>query len=94
MDKDFDSIEELMEYVKKDMVKTIHRNSDEIEDVMLTNIKQNVYNAYEPQSYNRRWENGGLYSRDNIIVSAKPVADLLIISHKVAAGTRVLVSQK
>ena len=75
MDKNFDSIEELMEYVKKDMIKTIHRNSDEIEDVMLINIKQNVYNAYDPQSYKRRWENGGLYSRDNIIVSAKPVVD-------------------
>ena len=75
MDKNFDSIEELMEYVKKDMVKTIHRNSDEIEDVMLINIKQNVYNAYDPVSYKRRWENGGLYSRDNIMVKAKPVAD-------------------
>lgn len=80
MDKSFNSIEELMAYVKKDMANTIVKNSDEIEDIMLDKIQKNVYDAYTPRTYDRRYDDGGLYDRENIQVAAMPTGDGVDIS--------------
>ena len=43
--------------------------ADTVKDVMADHIIQDVYDKYEPKTYQRRYNNGGLLDRDNIIAT-------------------------
>lgn len=89
MDKSFNSIEDLMAYVKKDIANTVVKKSVVIEDIMLDKIQRNVYDAYTPKTYERRYDNGGLYDRKNIQVTAMPTGngvDISITNNTIADG--------
>ena len=68
MDIDFDSIEDLAEYVLNDFKKVIETEGlEKVRDIETEEIQENVYDVYEPTYYKRRYENGGLKDRDNIV---------------------------
>lgn len=67
MDKTFDSIEDWYSFVKKDISNTmINDVTEEIKDRHQEVIEEVVYSPYDPRQYIRRYENGGLLSRDNM----------------------------
>lgn len=68
MDVDFDSIEDLAEYVLNDFKKIIETEGlERVRDIETEEIQENVYDVYEPTYYKRRYENKGLKDRDNIV---------------------------
>ena len=68
MDIDFDSIEDLAEYVLNDFKKVIETEGlEKVRDIETEEIQENVYDVYDPIYYKRRYENGGLKDRDNIV---------------------------
>ena len=50
-----------------------------VSDVMVDHIVQDVYDAYEPFQYERRWDEGGLLDPDNI--QSTLIGDTLIIEN-------------
>lgn len=67
MDKTFDSIEDWYGFVKKDISNAmINDVSEEIKDKHQEVIEEVVYSPYDPKEYIRRYENGGLLSRENM----------------------------
>lgn len=41
---------------------------EKVKEIMLEHIETDVYNAYEPKTYSRRGDDGGLSDPDNIVV--------------------------
>ena len=41
---------------------------EKVKEIMLEHIETDVYNAYEPKTYSRRSDDGGLSDPDNIVV--------------------------
>ena len=52
--------------------------ADIVKDVMTDHIIQDVYEAYEPTVYQRRYTNGGLLDSENIIATMGNNGELLV----------------
>ena len=52
--------------------------TDIVKDVMTDHIIQDVYEAYEPTVYQRRYTNGGLLDPDNIIATLGNNGEMLV----------------
>lgn len=67
MNKTFDSIEDLVNFVKQDVSNAmVSYVAEEVKDKHQEVIEEVVYNPYDPKEYIRRYEKGGLLSRDNM----------------------------
>ena len=56
------------EIMKKVNISLKEYVGEKVKEVMLEHIETDVYNAYEPKTYLRRGNNGGLSDPDNIVV--------------------------
>ena len=63
----FKNLNALMTHIEKDMQKVLKNEvAETVKENMKTAIDENVYNAYTPEYYHRRMENGGLADKDNM----------------------------
>lgn len=63
----FKNLNDLMNYIEKDMRKTLENEvAETVKDNMTSAVDKTVYAAYTPKYYNRRMENGGLTDRGNL----------------------------
>lgn len=68
--RNFDSIESIFEYIQNECEKLVQNEIlYETKSVMCETIQEVVYDAYIPNMYQRRYEQGGLVDRDNIIIN-------------------------
>ena len=59
---------EIMKRVNKSLQKDV---GEKVKEIMLEHIEEDVYNAYEPETYVRRGDNGGISDPENIIIKAE-----------------------
>lgn len=52
--------------------------ADTVKEVMTDHIIQDVYDAYEPTAYQRRYDDGGLLDPDNIIATLGNNGEMLV----------------
>ena len=63
----FKNLDTLMTHIEKDMQKVLKNEvAETVKENMKAAIDENVYNAYTPEYYHRRMENGGLADKDNM----------------------------
>ena len=63
----FKNLNDLMNYVEKDMQKVLKNEvSEKVKDNMTSAINKTVYAAYTPEYYDRRMGNGGLIDKGNM----------------------------
>ena len=63
----FKNLDTLMTHIEKDMQKVLEIEvAETVKENMKAAIDENVYNAYTPEYYHRRMENGGLADKDNM----------------------------
>lgn len=65
----FKNITALLKHIEKQVQNTMTNEvADAVKDNMSEAIQISVYDAYRPEYYNRRMQNGGLIDRDNMEV--------------------------
>lgn len=63
----FKNLNDLMKHITKDVSDVLqHEVADTVKSHMQEAIQTTVYDAYDPEHYTRRMENGGLLDGDNI----------------------------
>lgn len=63
----FNNLNALLNHIEKDMQDVLENEvAEEVRNNMQDSIDVNVYNAYTPEYYHRRMENGGLADKDNM----------------------------
>lgn len=60
--------------------------ADTVKDVMTDHIIQDIYDAYEPVEYSRRFDNGGLLDEENIVSTVNDNNELSV--RNVTKGSR------
>lgn len=81
------NLKELKKELKKRINLALDENvTDVIKDVMTDHIIQDVYDAYEPVGYSRRFDNDGLLDEENIVSTVNDNNELSV--RNVTTGSR------
>lgn len=75
MKKDYNDIDELIKDLEDAVEKTAPKVAKEMREYEKEAIFENVYNAYSPKKYKRRYEDGGLIADENIDLEIEKNSD-------------------